>query len=79
MPLFDTQASKNLFEGLTAKLTSHLAPQDTHLQKHVPGDHMLPSKAPDGKTKGVDGALAVAALALGKLVLPGKVTVQPGG
>ena len=67
------QASKNLFEGLTAKLTEHLGFHATL------GHCNPPSKQVDGKAKASDGHLAGACLALNGLDITGKVVMQPGG
>ena len=67
------QASKVLFEGLTAKLSGHLASHDSLAQGSPRSKH------PDGKTRASDGHLAEICLALDRLDIKGRLVVQPGG
>lgn len=71
------QASKSLFEGLTAKLTRYLGPHDTHdPQLRESRDGSNPS---NGKGKAANNSHYADRRLLGMLSLDGKVKVQPGG
>lgn len=72
------QASKNMFEGLSAKLSEHLHHHDTR-PPHSAFEERAEAREPAANGHSLESVSGQHKTLLHRLSLQGKVSVQPGG